>query len=372
MTIFDRWRSDQPNAARVLDNYLDDLESRMLAPRNEIEPDIVAVVSRLQQVGIRTAEPPGLRSQLWEDLMDSAAQMDAGSLAAPLPPDSRPLRENSAPFSTARRTTGNRSRHAFEWIAAAILILGLVGAAFISQRGGDGDPSPGSALFASASGTPGPPCDETTGEPATTCINIIESLGFSSIDADLMEDSEQQVELQGWAITPGSTYRGPSDSSAAGGGVVDFVLAGAYVATFNVPVIVVHAWYGASPVNHIDAGEPVELVRGDTVSYALGGLVEIHNPLETQRLEFKRAVIFTGDASAFSATSDGVTTRLEGTRTIPLVLSYTSVDASLYYMQRYPGTSVLPRQWANKFIIGPVDPQQGSDGFVLVIGSTQG
>jgi hypothetical protein len=370
MTIFDRWRSSQPSAATELDTYLDELDSGVLAPRTELDPSIAAVASRLHQAGLRTAEPAGLRSQLWEDLMQSATPIEAGSLAAPIPPDSRRLREISAPFGSPRKAN-DRFRHTFEWIAAAILILGLLGAAYIGQRGGTGDPPQESPLFASTDGTPGPPCDEATGEPVITCFNIVDHLGSNWIDADLMEDSEQQVELQGWAITPGSTYHGISATSSTGA-VVDFVLDGAYVATFNVQVILVHSTHINRPVEYIAAGQPVELVRGDSVSYSLGGLVELQNPLEAQRLEFKRAVIYTGDATAFSATSEGVTTRLEGTRTIPLVLSYTSVDVALYYIQRYPGISILPKQWSTKFTIGPVDPQFGTDGFVLVIGSAQG
>lgn len=382
MTIFSR-RPDDDMDAKALNDYLDDLASGVLAPRNEIEPDIATVVSQLKDVGHRTAEPPGLRTQLWEDLMNTATSVEASPLGPPVSRDFRPAQDPPARLRELPRRIITRPKYALELLAAAIILLGLVGASLIGRGDGGSDPTPESAALApllatSPEASPAVPCGETTDQPYSDCPYTLDSIGSNFIKpADVLTDSEQQVEIQGWAITAGNTYTGVEDDTAAQGAVTDFVLSGAYSATFTVPVVVNHGGYTDRFYEYLDAGETVELVRGDSVSYQLGGLVEIHNPLSVQRLEFKRAVIYDGDISAYSATSEGITTRSEGKTALlpPENPSDAELNIELYYLFKPNGTMLLPPQWDGLTVIGPVDPQsapEGIDGFVLVIGAFRG
>ncbi|CAN5370304.1 hypothetical protein BH09CHL1_BH09CHL1_31360 [soil metagenome] len=382
MTMFDRWLSQQPSAATDLDSYLDELDSGVLAPRTELDPSIAAIASRIHQAGIRTAEPAGLRSRLWEDLMQSATPMDAGSLAAPLPPDSRRLRDVSSPLESPLRTTGSRSRHAFEWIAAAILILGLSGAAMFGQlRDRNSDPTPGGSLFASASGSPEPQlisCRGENSDPYYGCPGALEHVGAASFwPPELRPAEAREVQLQNWVIFPEMTFSGVAADESVTGSVADVVLSGTYVATFSVPVMISRNEFTHSPVEYLDAGATVELGRGDTVSYQLGGLIEIRNVLSTLQLEFKRAVIYTGDISRFSAVSDGITTEAQGDTTLPeaVGVGQGQITINFWYVSVETDISFPPRQWVGDAIIGPVDfpPEPGMlRGFVLVISNSKG
>jgi hypothetical protein len=384
MTMFKRPRPEDADA-RALDDYLDELNAGVLAPRGEIEPDIATVASQLQQVGIRTAEPAGLRTQLWEDLMSTAPSIETGSLAAPISRNLRKLRDVSAPLGVPRNVKRLRPRYMFELIAAAMLILGLVGAGLISQRGGGNDPEPTSALLAASAGSspilyasPTGLCAKNQRDMFGGCLSTLDRIGGINFSTgELSESPAQNVEIQGWAITPGNTLNGVQANESTRGVVIDFVLDGAYSATYSVPVTVVHAWFGVGYYDYVDAGVTVELTRGDTVSYSLGGLVAVHNPLSVQRLEFKRAVIYDGNIDAFSTTSDGVTTRKEGDTTMYVDDSSSNggLTASLYYIQNLYGTEGFPPVWASLTTIGPVDPQngpEGADGFELVIEPTRG
>jgi len=382
MTIFSR-RPDDDADARALNDYLDDLASGVLAPRDGIEPDIATVASQLQQVGHRTAEPPGLRTQLWEDLMNTAAPVEAGSLSGPVPRTPQPSPDIPARLKALPRAIVTRPRHALELLAAAIILLGLIGASLIGRGDGGSNPTPESAALAPLLGippSPSPtvPCGETTDQPYTDCPYTLAEISNNFIKPnEVLTDGEQQVEIQGWAITAGNTYTGVEDDAAAQGAATDFVLSGAYSATFTVPVVVNHGGYTDRHYEYLDAGETVELTRGDSVSYQLGGLVEIHNPLSVQRLEFKRAVIYAGDISAYSVTSEGVTTRAEGKTVLltPENPAGPELSIELYYIFKPDGTTLLPPQWDGLTIIGPVDPQsapEGVDGFALVIGAFRG
>jgi hypothetical protein len=377
MTIFDRRPVDDADAG-ALNDYLDNLASGVLAPRDEIEPDIATVASQLLQMGHRTAEPSELRTQLWEDLMNTATPVETSSLAAPIPRQPHPSPDIPARLKALPRAIVTRPRHVFELLAAAVILLGIVGAGMIGRGDGRSRPTPESAGFAPAFGSPTPrvPCGETTDQPYTDCQYLLDWLGTNTFKTDdVLADAAPQVQVQGWAITPESTQTGVEGDASAQGFVVDFVLAGAYAATFDVPVVLSHGGVTNRSVEYIDAGKVVELVRGDSVSYQLGGLVEIHNPLTTQRLEFKRGVICDGDISSFSATSKGVTTRTEGQTTLPESLNLPQLQVSLYHIQKPEGTTLLPPWFAQDAVIGPVDPQsgpEGTEGFILVVGAAQG
>lgn len=381
MTIFSRRPADDADA-RALNDYLDDLTSGVLAPRDGIEPDIAAVVSQLQQVGHRTAEPPGLRTQLWEDLMNTATPLESGSFATPIP-RKPPSPDVPARLKALPRAIITRPRHTLELIAAAIILLGLVGASLIGRGDGGSDPTPESAALAPFFGSATPTLEEqmpciTLPNPYYTCQNAIRDLGINTVwPTDQLTNGEYQVQLQGWAITPGKSLTG-AKTDAADGMVVDFVINGSYSATFDVPVVVSPGGITNDPIQYLDPGTSVELVRGDSVSYQLGGLVELHNPLTEQRLEFKRGVIYDGDISAFSATTNGVTTRAEGDAVLPATTDSKprqQLTITLDFVQILPGVPFPPSQMQALTIVGPTDPQrgpEGTEGFVLAIRATQG
>jgi len=391
MAIFDRRRADKANAD-ALNRYLDDLASGVLAPRDEIDADTATIVSHWRQAGSHTAEPAGLRAQIWEDLMDSATSIDPRALSAPPLPPARSTRDIPAHPGVPRTALTERARHPVRWLAAALLLLGLLGWGVVGQMGGGSDPTPTAALLAPSDGTPvanEAPMDNGTAAPGqgpclddaypyARCMSAVRDLGRAFVwPSDLLSNDEQQVQLQGWAIDPGNSQPGGT-GDAATGAVVDFVINGAYVATFNVPVAVIPGGVTNDPIIYADAGETVELSRGDAVSYELGGLIEITNPLSVQRLEFKRSIIYTGDIESFSATANGVVTNVEGDTTLPAGTGTNPGDVtiSLLYAQILPGLSSLPADEMGVLaIIGPVDPQRGpagTEGFILLIYPAQG
>jgi len=390
MAIFDRRRSDKANAD-ALNRYLDDLASGVLAPRDEIDADTATIVSHWRQAGSHAAEPAGLRAQIWEDLMDSAPSLDPRALSAPPPPHGRSRHDILDRPGVPRTAQTEQVRHPVRWLAAALLLLGLVGWGVIGQVGGGSDPTPTAALLAPSAGTPvaneAPVVDGTPvaggdscltlPNPYFTCPNMVHTLGTAFIwPPELLGNNEHQVQLQGWAITPGSTLPGV-ENGAASGMVVDFVINGMYVATFDVPVVVIPGGITNDAIQYLDAGDLVELSRGDAVSYELGGLIEIRNPLSVQRLEFKRGVIYDGDISPFSATTDGVTNRVEGNTILPAATGSKPRQMTLWlgYVQILPGIPFPPESMGALATVGPVDPQRGpagTEGFVLLITPTRG
>jgi hypothetical protein len=103
-------------------------------------------------------------------------------------------------------------------------------------------------------------------------------------------------------------------------------------------------------------------------------LTELRNPLTVEQLVFKRAVVYKGDISAFSATTDGITTSIEGDATLPQQIGAFGSDLhiALYYVtipDNSGMTYIPPAQWSDDTVIGPVDSLQEWDvgGFVLII-----
>lgn len=270
---------------------------------------------------------------------------------------------------------------------AALLVVTLFGAylaILVPNDSNDGQP------LASAPARTVPDASPTLAEKCETtdwyfgCSYPIQLIGHNFValsDIDESARDVRQVQLQGWAIAPGGSLVGAEPGDAARGVVIDVVLSGAYVATFDVPVIVSPGGVTNDVIQYLDAGTTVELVRGDSVSYQLGGLVEVRNPLSGQRVEFKRAVIYEGDVSAFSATAQGVTTRVETDGVLPLPLREyelygNEVRVELWYLQVHE-ESYPPPYWQSDatLLLGPVDPQRGpagSEGFVLVIQESAG
>lgn len=270
---------------------------------------------------------------------------------------------------------------------AALLVVTLLGAYFAILVPNDANERP---PLASAPARTVPGATPTLAERCETtdwyfgCSVLIQLVGHNFINLPGIDEPDRdvrQVQLQGWAIAPGASLVGADAGDAARGVVVDVVLAGAYVATFDVPVIVSPGGVTNEVIQYLDAGAMVELVRGDSVSYQLGGLVEVHNPLSGQRVELKRAVIYEGDVSTFSATAEGVTTRVETDGVLPLPLGEyelygNEVMVELWYLQVHE-ESYPPPYWQSEatLLLGPVDPQRGpagTEGFVLVIQESAG
>jgi hypothetical protein len=382
MSIFNRGAPDDPEISALNDAY-DDFVSGVLAPRDEIDPDIAAAMRQLRQLETGTAEPPGLRAQIWEDLMSTVPSVTAGSLAAPLPQRPRKLDEHTSSGGGRLLPHTSRASTITRWLFAALIVLSVAGGTWWSQRGGGGDPTPTTAALAPRPDGSTPtaleqrPCLALP-NPYFDCPNAMRNVGFTgSWTGDALDGGEYQVQLQGWAIATGSSVAG-GQSTDSEGWVTDFVINGAYTATFSEQAIVNPGGWTNDAIQYIDAGQPVELVRGDNVSYRLGSLVEIKNPLAEQRLEFKRAVIYRGDITSLSMTADGVTTRAEGDTTLPAKVGVehrSSLALSLVTLDILPGVPFPPASLHVNAYIGPVDPQTGPadlQGFVLFLYDMQG
>jgi hypothetical protein len=267
------------------------------------------------------------------------------------------------------------------WFATAALVVVIVLGAYLAllapRGGGGGAPTvPAVAPNASPSPYSAQSLRCSTTDPEYGCTSLVRPVGRTHIWPPNLSDAAleaSQVQLQGWAVLPGASITGVDASDAANGVVVDIVLSGAYVAKFNVPVVVAPGGVTNDAIQYPEPGTTVELVRGDSVTYQLGGLIEINNPLTVQRLEFKRALIYEGDISSLSTTSDGVTTRVEGDGTLPQAIhAYGEyADVELWYFEELNGSQFPPPEWETSTVIGPVDPQRGpagTEGFVLVIG----
>jgi hypothetical protein len=298
----------------------------------------------------------------------------------------------SSPISGQWRPLPNPRRHPMigGLATAALLAITLIGAYLAVLAPNDPKPDPPTVAAAAPSLSPEAspevkPYECTTTDTYFGCPRSIRNVGANQVwlphfDAPALE--ADQVQLQGWAIAPGAVLPGADTDDGTAGAVIDFVLSGAYVATFDGPVVV-HRGAITNDLNqvaYVEEGGTFELVRGDSVSYQLGDLVEVHNPLNVERIEFKRAVLYTGDISAFAQTADGVTNRIEAGAalrgTIGAIVGatqYNELRVVLVYLQIHRGAAFPPAQWEEATVIGPVDPQhgpEGTDGFVLVIGNT--
>jgi len=159
--------------------------------------------------------------------------------------------------------------------------------------------------------------------------------------------------------------------------VVDFVVSGAYTATFDVPVIVSQRVGGSGnrPIEYVDPGTPVELGRGESVSYQLGGLAELRNPLGRRVTHFKRAVVYAGDVAATHAAGvPGVTMRANGDGVLRRPLA-PGTSIGLAFVDIPEGAAFPPEEWAETVTIGPVNAEtapEGTQGYVLLVGVQKG
>lgn len=378
--IYDNDDADQ------LNHYLDNLGQPSRRSRNDFSSEIIAAAASVHHRDRTDADAnprPGFLSHLEEQL-----DMHTPNVVLHLPP--RPFTRGSrgTPVVTTRppliRSLHHRAVGSF---ATAILLvitsIGVYLTMFAPSSNLGSNPTVTASSFI---GTPeaSPTARDTPCFPYVGtyfgCLLRADLVGSNHVSVANYDEAAlaaRSVELQGWAIAPGNSIAGAEDGGAASGIVVDYVIAGTYVATFDVPVVVHPGGWTNDVIQYLDPGMTVELSRGDSVSYQLGGMVEIHNPLTIQRLEFKRAVIYQGDISAFSTTADGVTTRSEADGSLPAEFPMSDAGIDLMYVNFYPGKS-LPTDRPDHSvgtIVGPTDPQrgpEGTEGFVLVIRTSMG
>lgn len=368
-----------------LDSFLDDLEQSSRHSRNDLTSEITAAAASIHSRDHTDTDAnprTGFLAHLEEQL-----DMRTPELVLHLPP--RPFaRESRRTPAMIAKPPLIRSlhHHAVGSLAtAALLIITSIGvylAMFAPSSNQGSNPTVPASSFATD-----PDASPTAGSHLCFpylgtylgCLQRADLVGSNHVSAtnyDAVALAARSVQLQGWAIAPENSISGVDNRGGARGIVVDFVIAGTYVATFDVPVVVHPGGWTNNGIQYLDPGVIVELSRGDSVSYQLGGMVEIRNPLSVQRLEFKRAVIYQGDVSAFSSTTDGVTTRAEADGSLPaeFVLSNAAID--LLYVNLYPGEPFpIERPDSVGTIIGPTDPQRGpagTEGFVLAIRTSMG
>jgi hypothetical protein len=377
------------DAAERLDDALDRLVAspRRGVASNGFASDLVQAAAEVHAMdaGDPSADPrPGFLVRLEDQLGMNASPLAGHAPRFPISIAPSAGRSSLPRFRRLQPIARPLRHPAIGAIAtAALLVITLSGVyltLFAPGGGGEGGSTPAVATDASPEAGPfkEPLCAPT--DPYFGCGVLIRPVGRMNIwppNLDAAAREARQVQLQGWAIAPGVSTPGGDGGGAATGVVVDVVLAGAYVATFDVPVVVSPGGITNDAIQYLDAGATVELGRGDAVAYQLGGLVEIDNPLSTQRIEFKRAVIYEGDIGAFSQTADGITTRVEADGSLPQAIgSYRGqAHVDLWFVEEILPGAYPPESWSDATIIGPVDPQrgpEGTEGFVLVIGPSMG
>jgi hypothetical protein len=339
------------------------------------DPADASTLAALRRLAAVPPPRPAFARSLKEELMH-APMPHAMPLSRVAPWSApRPRHAAVAPGGGAPRSRGLNAL-----ATAALLLVTSVTIYLVVVRQGDGDGAPPTvpAFAAATSGT----ASAIEGcQSLFTCPNAIAmewSGGAFAPGVDLASLGARDAQLQGWTLDPGATLALPA--AVAGdpqGVVVDFVVSGTYLAAFDVPVMVRHlaGASGISLVKTFDSGTPVELGRGESVSYQLGGLTELGNPLGQRNLHFKRAVFSNGDVTATPVTgAAGVTMRVNGDGQLRQALG-TEDAIGLVFMNIPPGVAFPPEQWEDTVIIGPVNAEtspEGTQGYVLRAGFSMG
>jgi hypothetical protein len=348
-------------------------------PAAGLDPELQSTIERITALGATPAPRRAFTSRLEEELMENRVM-----LSWPKSGFAAPWRQHLA-IPTDRRSGRMWAASASIAITAAVaLLIAFVGP---SLFGADGQRP--TVIPAAFSSDPTATAIESTNTdwlshcdaiPHDECLGSGLSDGSGYITFDFLDPNDRgsaapAVQLQDWTVEPGAKLPGTT-SSAAVGEVVDFVTEGAYAATFRVPVVV-NRGIPVLARQAFDPGTTIELVRGDSVTYPLGGLSEIRNPLFEQRLAFKRAVIYEGDISGLSEVSAGISTSVDGDVTLPVgVAAPGGMSIAIWFVWYDP--SVFPASgWEYARIVGPVIPNQNKDvpdvrRFVLLMGGGQG
>lgn len=349
----------------------------------EQDAELMALAGQLSAEATQVRPTLTFRNHLREILMDTGTMpMTAAPTAPafhPLPRLGRPLEIGHPAVSLPARI----GRVGMRWAALAAtiaLLLATAGGGYLATRGlGDGGRATSVAGF-QASPVASP---ETAGyvdecaalRPYQPCggdgvigRGLIAGYTFAPALLDVT-----LVTMQGWEIPAGNTITYEPDPNRLSGVAVDFVLEGAYVATFSGPVIVQRHDVLGSSVEYPVVGEVVELGYGDTVSYELATRVSITNPLSTRPLRFK-SVVFHEEPSAdtgapgsgqpIEGNPGGGDVRItdDGTGQLPKPISqYPNRELNLFlmYVQVYPEAPFPPSTGGgDSLVLGPVDPVQ--------------
>jgi len=216
MKIANRRRADRAAAAQ-LDAYYDELASGVLAPRRDlVDPDIAAIASQIHDTGRRLAAPDNLKTQLWEDLMDSAtltSQHDA------TPQSRRTLSSRQDARPAPRATPWNepisaRHGHLLRWMATVMVIIGLAGTGLlVRSHGDDGGQTPQPHADMSAPFTSSPVARIVNGDtpPVADCTTPFLRVGeISGIVTNAAIGSELGSDMRDLPLTaPNMTTSAP-------------------------------------------------------------------------------------------------------------------------------------------------------------------
>lgn len=329
------------------------------------------------------------RHRMWEEIMSSTST----GASLPLP---APLGRGRAPRKARRRVAHAPGRPVFPAARpfvniafAVVLLVAIIGGAkgWMSGRNG-GAPTPRHQLaapmnpahpLATPSGTPGTctaNCDYAFDAPPVFPVAqaTITKQKLASADLDA-----RRVQLLDWQVAPGVSVAMPADDD--GGVIVDTVLDGAAAMAIDGPATIVRQ---NDPLRgfyeYPEAGETVELARGDTIVYSATHMRTVANPLSLITLHLKSAVFFNGDAARFQPPADtaGVTVKVNGERTMAHSLSIIEgpgFSFVLNYIQMYPGRELPEQRSRLTRVLGPVDAlagPAGTEGFVIWIGPVKG
>lgn len=371
-----------PDADRLGDAW-DDLIAGHHSTDARADADLLSVVAQLHAEAPSIRPTVTFRNHLRETLMYTSNSALPAPTLRPIPGLGRPVeigsisRPSVASIPVRLRSAGLR----WASLAAAIaLILTTVAGAYLAGTrlpGGNGAPT---NIAAPLTGSPAatPDTEHTQIDPCPSFepfIGCSETFGIgggyfdSNLYAPSVTDGVDKVELQSWAIDPGETSSFPESTGELPGISMDIVRHGAYAATFSGPVVVVRSGFMNAPREYPDDGALVELSQGDSVSYALGTRLEIHNPLETRRLIFK-SIVFTATASTVGPAgvqplNDTAEITVYGQGTLPMALNeYLDGDAQvvLTYKNSMPGVPFPPVTDTGEVVLGPVGSESGLDG----------
>lgn len=346
------------------------------------EAELLAIVGQLSAEATQIRPPLTFRNHLRETLMHTPPMTAAlpAPTFQPLPKLGRPVEVDSDAGRLVTTIPSRIQRTGMRWaaIAATIaLLLATAAGGFLASRDpGDGGPTRvvGYAASPEASPVTGEWIDPCPGRPYSPCGSpdvmaraIVDGEIFSPdvLDASL-------VTMQGWEVAAGETVTWLADPNPLTGIATDMVLEGAYAATFSEPVMVNRPDAFGSSITYPEAGETVELSRGDTVSFELGTRVELSNPLATLPLRFKSVVVHaqpeedtgepgTGQPVEGLPSGGDVRINTDGTGTLPQPLGdYPNrvLSLALMYIQVQPGFPLPEPTDHGQIVVGPVDPIQ--------------
>ncbi|HRA47955.1 MAG TPA: hypothetical protein PK819_07805 [Thermomicrobiales bacterium] len=182
------------------------------------------------------------------------------------------------------------------------LILTIATAGYLGSRHGTPTPTQESGALLAPS-TPAVTPEASPGVPAEGCLNaspVLDRCSMSQIEGRALlplnqyspeQLSASEVQMQGWEVDPGIQVPFVADGLQTQGAAVDIVVGGAYQGQFDAKVTVVRVG-GAN--EYPEPNTPIELARGDSVSYPIGTKVSMMNPLTSIVLKVKTVVIFAG------------------------------------------------------------------------------